>query len=1012
MTQTQGTVVAEPAPVTTQAPTTNPAAPTEPAEPAVTQTQGTVVAEPAPVTTQTPTTNPAAPADPAEPAVTQTPGPIIAEPVAVTQAPSISGGDDTDTLLGGIGSDISLGDAADATAMAGRVTTLRIDAEDVADVKITSGLDYGNVTVNPDNSLAIVLTGTTDDTDQSFDIEVTHADGSVTNQTVALNVTTGEQQGGWGLGEFYLLEEDENESSIIESGDNHRVVHVSGSDDALSLEDIAALEGVPVSEINFKFWTTENDYGGTPETAVNEEVAETLWRVINHPDNGPSSNWLLFDKGYTYDQVNLLPENITGESELHPIYIGAYGEGDRPIIEAEVRNVKVGTDNVVIEGLEISNQLVINNAANFLLEDVLVTDDEFLLRAVDGFTLRDSSVWDVTQDAPLNGETWDPHPNRISGLYASHSEGLLIENTFFDHNAWEEGYDPGLSAAAGQPPSQYSHNIYLQSNNLDISFRDNIISRAAGTGVQFRSGGFVEDNVFLDNNGAINPGRGGSDAEGNYTLFTGNVITSGGDRTADDGVAARTIGLTNQGNSSTLHENVIAHVADPNNAAEIDAKGIVQYALRTQDFVSDPYYNDTIVYNWLSDVTGDGTEDMNVDDLDIDVLDQTTIQIFAANLLGQDTATIADLAEHLRGEAEGAFDDVVDADVIIEFFRAGFGLEVDLERDAETLRFVPNDLGDGVRWDNRLNWTSDDLPGVGDGDRVELGGNWVQYAGGGTTRISDLDLGDGGQLNVSAGYLEVEDHLSVGDTGAEISVDRAGQFWTNGYTDQDLLTISEEGGRFANTGLFTGNADLQVSDNAQAILATDGADYVVGAGSSISITGGDARVGFDGDQGETGVLLLSDEAALEFYAQDGALGQITEFDSGRFNDDGEGIQSGVNLGDATLRVDISDLAGIGNISHELISADEIIGAFGSVEIDGLDPTQNAVLTIDYETDAVTLNLGTVGVGTGAVAIEVLGDEADAAGQPDLYAALTNGHGIYPDDPPEDIPDEADDDPFV
>ena len=385
--------------------------------------------------------------------------------------------------------------------------------------------------------------------------------------------------------------------------------------------------------------------------------------------------------------------------------------------------------------------------------------------------------------------------------------------------------------------------------------------------------------------------------------------------------------------------------------------------------------------------------------------DQTTIQLFTAQLLGQETATIADLADYLRAQADGQLDHVVDADLIIDFFQTGFGISPDIRGEAETLRFVPNALGDGVRWDNRLNWTTEDLPGTQDGDSVDLAGNWVYY--GGTTTIEDLDFGEGGMLHVTHGYLQVDDHIAVGEAGATLNIDNAGQFWADGYTDQDMLTINADGGRFANTSLFTGTTDFNISDNAQAILASDGADFALNKDSTLTITGGDAKVGFDGDQGGTGVLMMADNSTLGFVAEDGELGEIREFYSGAFNGDGAGIQSGVNLGNADLFLDLTGIAGGDAVDETLIKVDEVIGNFDNIEIVGLGNNQNAYVTVDYEADTVTLSLGAAGQGSGKITLGTAGNEADAQDNADLWAALTNGHGIYPDDPVEDIPDEDD-----
>ena len=62
--------------------------------------------------------------------------------------------------------------------------------------------------------------------------------------------------------------------------------------------------------------------------------------------------------------------------------------------------------------------------------------------------------------------------------------------------------------------------------------------------------------------------------------------------------------------------------------------------------------------------------------------------------------------------------------------------------------------------------------------------------------------------------------------------------------------------------------------------------------------------------------------------------------------------------------------------------------------------------MDYDADKVTLSLGAAGTGKGEVKLAAVGDEASAQGNADLWVALTNGHGIYPEDPIEDIPDEG------
>jgi hypothetical protein len=893
-----------------------------------------------------------------------------------------------------------------AAAMAGRVTTLELPANNVAGVKILNGPEYGNVTVNPDNTLAVVLSATTETSNLNFQVETTLADGTVTTHDVNLDVSEGLQAGGWGLGDFYMLETDENDEVVVEHGENHRKVYISGDKDALTLADIANIEGMDVGKIKGSFLAEHSEYGATEDMALAEDAGIKLWSEITGKDAAPSSNWLLLESGHEYGGLGrFIKEGTQGESEINPIYIGAYGEGPAPAVTDSVAVLKGVNENIVVQGLDFESNVTLLKGSNYLLDDISVSFSPVNVQNINGFTLRNSDVVDSVDVDPKNPDLWSPHADRESGIFVSKSQGILLENSFFDHNGWADGYDPAGSTEFGAPPSMYSHNVYLQGDLLDVTLRDNIIMRGSASGAQVRGGGFIEDNIFIDNNAGVLFGRGGDEYGGNYTLFTDNVVTSAGYKEAVQKQGALSQGVQNGGALPSLIDNIVTHLADPNSPEELEAKSIGQGALNHKH--SDPYYGDTIIHNWVGskNLTTDDANNQNTEGLDYATLDQTTIQLFTAELLGKETATIADLADHLRAQADGQFDDVVDADLIIAYFQTGFGITPDIRAEAETLRFVPNDLGDGVRWDNRLNWTTEDLPGTQDGDSVDLGGNWVYY--GGTTTIEDFDFGEGGKLTVTHGYLQVDDHIAVGDAGAELNIDNAGQFWANGYTDQDLLTINAAGGRFANTDLFTGTTDLNISDNAQVILATDNADFALNKNSSLTITGDDAKVGFDGDQGGTGVLMLAEGSTLGFEAEDGDLGQIREFYSGKFDTDGPDIQSGVNLGNADLFLDLTGLTGGSAADQVLIEVDEVIGVFKNIEVTGLGSEQNAYVTVDYDADTVTLSLGETGAGKGEVKVGIVGDESDAQNNAELWDALTNGHGTYPDDPPEDIPKEED-----
>jgi hypothetical protein len=315
--------------------------------------------------------------------------------------------------------------------------------------------------------------------------------------------------------------------------------------------------------------------------------------------------------------------------------------------------------------------------------------------------------------------------------------------------------------------------------------------------------------------------------------------------------------------------------------------------------------------------------DRNVEGLDTSVLNQTTIQLFTAQLLGKPDATISDLADYLRAQAERSHSTTSSTPTSSSASSSlGFGIAPDIRADAGMIRFIPSDLGDGVRWDNRLNWSTQDLPGSVRGDSVDLGGNKVIY--GGTTTIGQLEFGHNGGLRFEHGKLTVADGIET-DTGATLQVNGAGQVWTEGARGTDLLDIDVTGGRFANTGAFKANVHLTASGG-QTLLGVDGATFAVTDGSRLEVIGAAGRVGFDGAEGGISILGLADGGTLAFKAADGKLGTIAEFRSGALGD-AVNVRSGADLGGGNLEIDLSELAG--GTEFTLLDVDELIGAFGS-----------------------------------------------------------------------------------
>lgn len=569
------------------------------------------------------------------------------------------------------------------TAEAGRVLTIEPADSGIASIKILSQTSHGYVSVNPDNSLSLVLSEDPDDTsDTSFSYEITYESGRTQKVQANVDVTAGSEPDGWGKGQFYVLETGTDGRMVIEHGENHRKIYVTEGAHGLTRAEIAKAEGLAESKINASWLKSHPEYGATPDKALDSSLGMELWYAVTGRNIAPNSNWLLLERGYEYENLGRIVDRGTqGESALNPTLIGAYGEGNDPKINGGVTIFQDKSSHVVLQGLDITGVSALGGE-NILFDRMSISKSQATFKGILGFTLRDSDITDVAHNEPkANNGTWASSENRTSGVYMAGVDGAYLDNNLFDRNGWAPGYDYNMSPSKPMPPSMYNHNLYVQFGTLDITVRDNIFLRGASFGAQVRPGGLIEGNTFIDNNAALN-----FFSSSSYTLALDNLVTSAGYKTVSDFQGAVSYGIDGNGRHLALIENIIAHFADPNNPAEQAIKRNAQLALVNNDR---EYFDDTIVYNWSRGEKIPSTNvDRNIDGLSKTVLDQTTIQNFTAELLGKKTATISDLGNYLRAQADGKLDHVVDADVINAFFRKGFGFDTTLRDEAETLRFV------------------------------------------------------------------------------------------------------------------------------------------------------------------------------------------------------------------------------------------------------------------------------------------------------------------------------------
>src|SRR5688500_20196061 len=81
---------------------------------------------------------------------------------------------------------------------------------------------------------------------------------------------------------------------------------------------------------------------------------------------------------------------------------------------------------------------------------------------------------------------------KSQGMYIHRTSRLVLEQNLIDHNGWN-------GDVSGAQQNIYSHGVYFSSDNSGVVMRGNIVSDSSSHGVQARSGGTNEDNVFLRN---------------------------------------------------------------------------------------------------------------------------------------------------------------------------------------------------------------------------------------------------------------------------------------------------------------------------------------------------------------------------------------------------------------------------------------------------------------------------------------------------------------------------------
>lgn len=661
---------------------------------------------------------------------------------------------------------------------------------------------------------------------------------TITGDPVVINVAAAQQKKGHVSGDFYYLPVGGDNRFICEPGQRHRKWHLTKAPTGLTKAQVAANAGVAEGVVTAAWLLDRLQYGGTEATAIHADHFYPMLRDYLGGDAilGRSDHWML-ERGYDY--TNLVWAWLRGEDERHPLKIGAWGTGADPVVRfvdnylhlhyAVVQDVKSAREgvkamygfSVIFDHINVGITIDVDNNSFVTIREC---------KALNAW-------WATPNQTEVNGNgdtVWTPQGrNYISCIFGGYSDYILIDGFQGDHAGWGEGYDPGGSPLQPQPPTMFSHNIYLSANVVDAEIRDSLLTRASACGTQLRGGVRLSGNWFIDNNILSNS----QSQTGNlhFVNCLDNIGFGAGSKHANSSIGEKAGGFHWSGLQTSAKGNVIAHHANPEDEAEKTARPGAQ--VPAVQVGSTPVINDTRVRNW-------GGSNVNITGLDTAVLDLTTAQRAAGMLMGQATATVPQLVSHVFG-VDSVAGEVRKAR---KWVRSRFGFSEPTRTTPANLVFTPDVSLDGFRWDNHYNWNTDDLPGTHVADSADLAGHFVRF-GAATSDIASLKTG-GGTLDASSGRLKIGSLLDA----AKVSVRRAGQVWIANAAHR--LSVDAMCGRVALTGT-TANLDLYALGHAEALL---GPNCTVQSDSAMVLNGPEVRVGWDG----TGTAALTIAGKLEF----------------------------------------------------------------------------------------------------------------------------------------------------
>lgn len=670
---------------------------------------------------------------------------------------------------------------------------------------------------------------------------------TASGQPVIINVSQRYAKDTFGPATYYMLETDEATGDVIvEPGDYSRDIYISNAPTARTLAMIAAEQDPPIAEsaVTGAWLLARPQYGGSPEMKITTGVASRLiaarYSATSGDDRIKPSDIHYFERGYDYTgfEIDRLQH---GESPLHPRQFRAFGTGSEPTGVKAGGNKSYFPTNWAFVGVPIT--FGFRNQENTLIADATFQEEVGYDSEQGAYlTLYRPAFFDIAKDVPNNGATWSfGKEDREQGFFHSGLLGGLVWGAAFDHNGWAEPYEINGTfdpVTAKQPPSIYSHNMYLgEFYNHDVTWEDIISIRASSIAGQMRPGGLTIGCVGIENPGGWqNQGRVHSDpngTRGSWPITIKTVSTLGVNRPyINNQNGAKTKAFDFEAAYPAIIDTLAIHAGFPRE--QVQGQGPVGWGTGAA-------FNNHVEIDWKAD--------QNTAGLDLALAETITIENWATQRIGE-PSTKEDYYAYLRTLTYSQRHAEIKA-ANRYFLSAREGnmlLPLEERTEPETLGFRVNPLGEGFRSDNPLNWTSGDTPI--NGDSIDLHGNrmvWVKE----TRSLNALNVGAGGVHEGSSGKVSYESMVA----GGKVKVSHSHKLYIANF-DGDAEV---RGGRFMNIGNGQGNIDA--SGQGETVLG----NFTVGNGQKARICGDMGKFGWDAIA-PTGDLIIEDGGTLEFHA--------------------------------------------------------------------------------------------------------------------------------------------------